>query len=321
MMKITLGVVMDPIGEISAYKDTTLALLLAAAKAGWSLKYLEMNDLYLDQNIAMGNMRDLEVFDDNNNWFALGEPIQMPLGDLDILLMRKDPPFDSAFLHSTFILEAAAEQGALVVNDPKSLRDCNEKLFATQFPQCCPPLRVSNNTALLREFYQQHQDVIFKPLDGMGGSGIFRCKPEDPNIGVILETLTEYGQQFIMAQKFIPDIKNGDKRILVVNGKPIPYALARVPSQGETRGNLAAGGTGRGQPLTERDLWIVSEVAPTLIEKNLFFVGLDVIGDYLTEINVTSPTCAREIDKAFDTQIGSQLMLALEQHLIEKLKA
>lgn len=320
-MKITLGVVMDPIGEISAYKDTSLALLLAATEAGWSLQYLELSDLYLDQNIAMGNMRELEVFDDDNNWFRLGEPVQIPLGDLDIILMRKDPPFDSAFLHSTFILEAAAEQGALVVNDPKSLRDCNEKLFAIQFPQCCPPLRVSNNSDRLREFHQQHQDVIFKPLDGMGGSGIYRCKPDDPNLGVIFETLTENGQQYIMAQKFIPDIKNGDKRILVVNGKPIPYALARVPSQGETRGNLAAGGIGRAQPLTERDLWIVSEIAPTLIEKNLFFVGIDVIGDYLTEINVTSPTCAREIDNAYDTQIGKKLMLALEQQLHVKQKA
>ncbi len=320
-MKITLGVVMDPISKISAYKDTTLALLLAASKAGWSLKYLELADLYLDQNIAMGNMRDLRVFDDNDHWFELGEPSQAPLGDLDLLLMRKDPPFDSAFLHSTFILEAAASQGCLVVNDPKSLRDCNEKLFATQFPQCCPPLRVSNNSDRLREFHQQHQDVIFKPLDGMGGSGIFRCKPDDPNLGVIFETLTENGQQYIMAQKFIPDIKNGDKRILVVNGEAIPYALARIPSQGETRGNLAAGGTGRAQPLTERDQWIVSQVAPTLIEKNLFFVGLDVIGDYLTEINVTSPTCAREIDKAYDTDIGEKLMRALEQQLTLKQQA
>jgi glutathione synthase len=320
-MKITLGVVMDPIEAISAYKDTSLALLLAAAEAGWSLKYLELSDLYLDQNIAMGNMRDLEVFDNDDNWFRLGESAQLPLGDLDIILMRKDPPFDSTFLHSTFILEAAAEQGALVVNDPKSLRDCNEKLFATHFPQCCPPLRVSNNSDRLREFHQQHQDVIFKPLDGMGGSGIFRCKPDDPNLAVIFETLTENGQQYIMAQKFIPDIKNGDKRILVVNGKPIPYALARVPSQGETRGNLAAGAVGRAQPLTERDLWIVSEIAPTLIEKNLFFVGIDVIGDYLTEINVTSPTCAREIDNAYDTQIGKKLILALEQQLRLKQQA
>lgn len=269
----------------------------------------------------MGNTRDLTVFDDNDHWYTLGAPTQMPLGDLDIILMRKDPPFDSPFLHSTFILEAAAEQGALVVNDPKSLRDCNEKLFAIQFPHCCPPLRVSNNSDRLREFHQQHQDVIFKPLDGMGGSGIFRCKPDEPNLGVIFETLTENGQQYIMAQKFIPDIKNGDKRILVVNGKAIPYALARVPSQGETRGNLAAGGTGRPQPLTERDRWIVAEVAPTLIEKNLFFVGLDVIGDYLTEINVTSPTCAREIDNAYDTQIGKTLMLALEQQLQSTKKA
>lgn len=314
-MSITLGVVMDPIGQIKAYKDTTLALLLAAAESGWNLRYMEMQDLYLDNNIAMGSMRELKVYDDEQSWYSLGAESNSALGDLDVILMRKDPPFDSAFLHSTYILEAAKQQGCLVVNEPQSLRDCNEKLFATQFPQCCPPLRVSNKQSHLRAFYEEHQDVIFKPLDGMGGTGIFRCKPNDPNIGVILETLTEQEQHYIMAQKFIPEITNGDKRILVVNGEAVPYALARVPAEGETRGNLAAGGSGRPQALSERDYWIVSQVAPTLVEKGLLFVGLDVIGDYLTEINVTSPTCAREIDNAYDTAIGARLMSAIEQQL------
>lgn len=314
-MSVTLGVVMDPIGQISAYKDTTLALLLAAAEAGWELRYMEMQDLFLDNSIAMGSMRELTVLDDNKHWYELGEPSTAPLGELDAILMRKDPPFDSAFLHSTYILEAAHKQGCLVVNHPRSLRDCNEKLFATQFPQCCPPLRVSSNADHLKQFYDEHKDVIFKPLDGMGGTGIFRCKPGDSNIGVILETLTNQGQEYIMAQKFVPEITNGDKRILVVNGEAVPYALARIPAKGETRGNLAAGGSGRPQALSERDHWIVSQVAPSLIEKGLLFVGLDVIGDYLTEINVTSPTCAREIDKAYDTAIGQRLINAISQQL------
>lgn len=314
-MKITLGVVMDPINQIKPYKDTTLALLLAAKEAGWNLRYMELSDLYLDQDMAMGHMRELDVFDDEQQWYSLSPAISSPLGQLDVLLMRKDPPFDAAFLHSTYILEAASQQGCLVVNDPKSLRDCNEKLFATQFPQCCSPLRVSSNSAHLMDFYKEHKDVIFKPLDGMGGTGIFRCKRDDPNLGVILETLTEYGQTYIMAQKFIPEITDGDKRILVVNGEAIPYALARLPKEGETRGNLAAGGTGRPQPLSDRDKWIVSQVAPSLIEKKLLFVGLDVIGDYLTEINVTSPTCAREIDRTYNTAIGGKLVQAIKQRL------
>ena len=306
---------MDPIQDITPYKDTSLALLLAAQAAGWELYYMELGDLHLNQNIAMGRTRQLQVFDDNDTWYQLGQALTIPLGELDTILMRKDPPFDTQFLHSTYILEAAQKQGCLVVNDPRSLRDCNEKLFATQFPQCCTPLVVSNTPEQLRKFYNEHQDVIFKPLDGMGGSGIFRCQPNDPNIGVILETLTRHGHDYIMAQKYIPEITEGDKRILVVNGEAIPYALARVPAKGETRGNLAAGGSGRPQPLSERDQWIVSQVAPTLLEKNLLFVGLDVIGDYLTEINVTSPTCAREIDNAYQTGIGARLISAIEQQL------
>jgi glutathione synthase len=237
------------------------------------------------------------------------------LADLDVILMRKDPPFDNEFIYTTYILEAAQKQGTLVVNDPRSLRDCNEKIFATHFPQCCPPTLVSRDAVQLRLFHQQHGDVIFKPLDGMGGSGIFRCRQDDPNLSVILETLTSQGTKTIMAQRYIPEITECDKRILVVDGEAVPFCLARVPAKGETRGNLAAGGKGVAQPLSTQDHWIVSQVAPTLKEKGLLFVGLDVIGKYLTEINVTSPTCAREIDKAYDTRIGTQLMDAIARRL------
>lgn len=310
-----LGIVMDPIADISYKKDTSLALLLAAAKRGWQLFYMEQADLYLDQGRAMANMQALEVFADPQQWYRLEPASAQPLADLDAILMRKDPPFDSEFIYSSYILEAAEREGCLIVNKPQSLRDCNEKVFATQFPECCPPVLVSRDDQLLRQFHQQHQDVIFKPLDGMGGTGIFRCKADDPNIGVILETLTRYGQETIMAQQFIPDISNGDKRILMVDGEPVPYALARIPAEGETRGNLAAGGRGVAQPLSERDLWIARQIGPTLKAKGLIFVGLDVIGDYLTEINVTSPTCVREIDAAYGTDIGGQLMDAIEQRL------
>jgi glutathione synthase len=314
-MALSIGVVMDPIANIKFHKDTTLALLLAAQERGWILHYMEQTDLFLLQGEARANMRKLKVFNEASGWFNLGLYEDRPLKDLDVILMRKDPPFDNEFIYSTYILEAAQKQGSLVVNDPRSLRDCNEKVFATQFPQCCPPVLVSRNQAQLRNFHQQHNDVIFKPLDGMGGSSIFRCRHDDPNVGVILETLTNHGKQFIMAQRYIPEITEGDKRILVIDGEPVPYCLARVPAKGETRGNLAAGGTGIAQPLTEQDLWIVSQIAPTLREKGLLFVGLDVIGTYLTEINVTSPTCAREIDKAYDTRIGARLMDAIERRL------
>lgn len=314
-MAISLGVVMDPIADIKFYKDTTLALLLAAQERGWDLHYMEQRDLYLLQGQARANTRNLFVADNGDSWFELGLHEDRKLGDLDVIIMRKDPPFDNEYVYSTYILEAAQNQGALVVNDPRSLRDCNEKIFATQFPQCCPPVLVSRDMLRLREFHRSHGDVIFKPLDGMGGSRIFRCRHDDPNVGAILETLTEFGTQTIMAQRYIPAISEGDKRILVVDGEPVPYCLARIPAKGETRGNLAAGGTGVAQPLTDQDYWIVEQVAPTLKAKGLLFVGLDVIGDYLTEINVTSPTCAREIDKAYDTGIGSRLIDAIERKL------
>ncbi len=312
---LSVGVVMDPIADIKYHKDTTLALLLAAQERGWSLHYMEQSDLYLLQGEARANMRNLRVTSNPNDWYSLGLHEDRPLADLNVILMRKDPPFDNEFIYSTYVLEAAQNQGTLVVNDPRSLRDCNEKVFATQFPQCCPPVLVGRNMAQLRAFHHQHGDVIFKPLDGMGGSSIFRCRQDDPNVGVILETLTAYGTKTIMAQRFIPEIVNGDKRILVIDGEPVPYCLARIPAKGETRGNLAAGGTGVAQPLSDQDYWIVSQVAPSLKERGLLFVGLDVIGNYLTEINVTSPTCAREIDKAYDTRIAVRLMDAIERRI------
>ena len=314
-MALSLGVVMDPIEDIKFYKDTTLALLLAAQERGWDLHYMEQKDLYLLQGEARASTRNLFVADNGDSWFELGLHEDKKLGDLDVIIMRKDPPFDNEYIYSTYILEAAQNQGALVVNDPRSLRDCNEKIFATQFPQCCPPVLVSRDMLRLREFHNHYGDLIFKPLDGMGGSRIFRCRMDDPNVGVILETLTEFGTQTIMAQRYIPEITDGDKRILVVDGEPVPYCLARIPAQGETRGNLAAGGKGVAQPLTDQDYWIVEQVAPTLKAKGLLFVGLDVIGNYLTEINVTSPTCAREIDKAYNTGIGSRLIDAIERKL------
>jgi len=314
-MAIRVGVIMDPIDQITYKKDTTLALLLGAQAKGWDLFYMLQDDLYLNNGEPRALGQSLTVKADPNDWFCLGVKEDIALSDLNVVLMRKDPPFDNEYIYSTYILEAAQQLGVLVVNDPRSLRDCNEKIFATQFPQCCPPVLVSRNDQLLRSFHEEHGDVIFKPLDGMGGSGIFRCKPDDANVGVILETLTLHGQQQIMAQKFIPDIKNGDKRILVVDGEAVPYCLARIPAEGETRGNLAAGGTGVAQPLSDRDRWIVEQVAPSLRERGLLFVGLDVIGDYLTEINVTSPTCVREIDNAYNTNIADLLMTAIEKRL------
>jgi glutathione synthase len=307
-MTVKIGVVMDPIQSINVKKDTSLAMLLAAQRKGWELHYMLQTDLYLDQGQSRGIMAKLEVRDDPKDWFTLAPANDQALAELDVILMRKDPPFDMDFVYSTHILEQAQREGVLIVNDPRSLRDCNEKLFATQFPQCCPPLVVSSSAKVLKAFYAEHQDVIYKPLDGMGGASIFRVKSGDPNLSVVIETLTSSGKHQIMAQKFIPEISNGDKRILVVNGKPIEYALARIPASGETRGNLAAGGSGVAQPLSARDHWICEQVGPSLIEKGLLFVGLDVIGDFLTEINVTSPTCIREIDSAYNLDIAGELM-------------
>lgn len=316
-MSVRLGIVMDPIAQISFKKDSSLAMLLAAQARGWQLFYMEQQDLYQKENVARGRMRPLKVFYDPAHWFELEEEVDQPLSDLDVILMRKDPPFDNEFVYSTYLLEQAEAAGTLVVNKPQSLRDCNEKYFATLFPQCAPPTVVSRRSDILREFASQHRDIILKPLDGMGGSMIFRHREGDPNLSVILETLTRHGQEQVMAQRYLPAIKDGDKRILMIDGEPVEYCLARIPAQGETRGNLAAGGRGVAQPLTERDRWIAAQVGPELRKRGLLFVGLDVIGENLTEINVTSPTCIREIDAAYDTRIGERLMAVID----EKLKA
>jgi len=307
-MSRNIGVVMDPIESINYKKDTTLALLWAAQDRGWSLFYMQQQDLYLDAGIARGSMQPLVVREDPDNYYSVGAAEDRDLRDLDVIFMRKDPPFDMEFVYTTQLLENAEQRGSLVVNRCASLRDCNEKLFATQFPQCCPTLVVSRDIQRLRDFHRAQGDVIFKPLDGMGGSSIFRVKENDANVSVILETLTQQGKQTIMGQIYLPDISAGDKRILMVNGEAVPYCLARVPLAGENRGNLAAGGTGRVQPLSDRDHWIAAQIGPTLREKGLWFVGLDVIGDYLTEINVTSPTCLREIEREKAPKIAHQLM-------------
>lgn len=317
-MGTSLGVVMDPIQSISFYKDSTLAILLAAQAQGLDLFYMEQSDLYIDNSGPRANLRPLTVFDDANKWFELGDSRDAALEEMDVLVMRKDPPFDSEFIYSTYILEAAERRGSLVVNKPQSLRDCNEKVFATEFPQCTPPLLVSRDQERLKGFLAEHQDVVYKPLDGMGGTSIFRHRAGDPNLSVILETLTALGTQQIMGQAYLPAIKDGDKRILMVDGEPVDYCLARIPAAGETRGNLAAGGRGEARPLSDKDRWIAAQVGPTLREKGLLFVGLDVIGENLTEINVTSPTCIREIDNAFGTNIGEMLMAAIERKLKAK---
>jgi glutathione synthase len=307
-MTIRLAIVMDPIQSISFKKDSSLAMLLAAQKRGWELWYIEQNDLYLEGSTAMAQMRPLFVRYDPTDWFTLGDVVRKPFTDVDVVLMRKDPPFDTHYIYSTYILERAEQQGCLIVNKPQSLRDCNEKFFATLFPQCMPASLVTCRKSLLREFHATHGDVIFKPLEGMGGASVFRLRKDDPNVTVVIETLTNHETTQIMAQNYIPEIKQGDKRILMVNGEHVGYALARIPAPNETRGNLAAGGTAKGVELTERDRWICAEVGPTLRAKGLMFVGLDVIGDFLTEINVTSPTCIRELDAAFNLDIAGQLM-------------
>jgi glutathione synthase len=307
-MHLKVGIVMDPIADITYKKDTSLAMLVAAQERGWELHYMEQGDLYLNGDTAMGSMRPLSVAYDPDNWHTLGEASDRPLADLDVILMRKDPPFDSNYVYSTYLLERAEQAGTLIANKPQSLRDCNEKMFATQFPQCCPPLLVSSRADKLKGFHKEHGDVIFKPLDGMGGSSIFRIRADDTNISVIIEMLTRHGRSPIMAQRYIPEIVKGDKRILLIDGDPVPYALARVPAIGESRGNLAAGGNGIAQPLSDRDKWICAQVRETVRAKGLLFVGLDVIGDYLTEINVTSPTCIREINAAYNLDIAGELM-------------
>ena len=316
---IKLGIVMDPISSIKIKKDTSFAMLLEAQRRGWEIHYMEMNDLYLQQGEARARTRLLSVEENPEKWFEFSQEQDIALGSLDTILMRKDPPFDTEFIYATYILERAEDMGTLIVNKPQSLRDCNEKLFTAWFPALTTDTLVTREAKHLRTFHQKHGDVIFKPLDGMGGASIFRLKKDDPNVGVIIETLTDHGHRFCMAQNFLPEIVDGDKRILVVDGEPVPYCLARIPAKGETRGNLAAGGRGEARPLTESDWAIARQVAPILKQKGLIFVGLDVIGDRLTEINVTSPTCAREIEAAYpDVSVTGMLMDAIEVRLNKK---
>jgi len=309
---LKLGVVMDPISTIKIKKDSTFAMLLAAQAKGWQLSYMELNDLSVIDGVAMASSRPLTVTDDPTGWFKLGDPAFGSLNDLDVILMRKDPPFNMEYIYATYMLELAEQQGVLVVNKPQTLRDANEKLSTAWFPQCTTPALVTRNPRQIMEFINQQKDVILKPLHGMGGASIFRVAQGDVNTNVIIETLTEHETRYVMAQRFIPEIEQGDKRILLINGEPVPYALARVPAKGETRGNLAVGGTGVGVPLTDRDFWICQQVAPILKEKGLLFVGLDVIGDFLTEINITSPTCIRELDQLYNLDIAGQLMDVIE---------
>ncbi len=310
---IRTGVVMDPISGIKSYKDSTFAMLLEAQRRGHELLYMETADLSIKDGVAMGHMRNLSVRDNSDDWFTLGESMHRELAVLDILLMRKDPPFNMDYIYMTYILDLAGIAGVSVVNRPQALRDANEKCFITQFPQCCVPALITRSSDEIRSFVNQHGLSVVKPLDGMGGESIFQVRPDDPNLNVILETITDKERELIMVQRYIPEITQGDKRILVVNGEPVPYALARIPGEGDFRGNLAKGGTGKGIALTDRDHWIVSQVAPELKRRGILFAGLDVIGDWLTEINVTSPTCIRELDNEFGLNIAAGLFEALEQ--------
>ena len=310
-----LGIVMDPIEGIKPWKDSSFAMLLEAQRRGWQLLVMKLDDLHMDDGIARASARPLEVTDRREDHYRSGDACSIALGDLDVILMRKDPPFDLEYIYATYFLEQAEETGTLVVNRPQSLRDCNEKLFTREFPQCCAPFRVARDAGLLIEFLEQHEDIIIKPLDGMGGRSIFRLRLGDPNTNAIIEAVTDHGSRQAMVQRFIPEIRDGDKRILLIDGEPVPYALARIPAEGENRGNIAAGARTRGQPLSERDRWICDQIAPRLREKGLLFVGIDVIGDYLTEINVTSPTCIRELDAEFGLNIAGDLFDAIERRL------
>jgi len=305
-------VVMDPIETVNLKKDSTMAMLWAASRRGHELGYALQQDLYIDQGKAYGLISPLKVFEDYNHYYELGEKKKESIAAYDVVLMRKDPPFDMNFVYTTYVLEQAEREGSWIINKPQSLRDCNEKLFATQFPELQVPTLVTSQQSLIREFITEHGDVIVKPLDGMGGMGIFRLYQDGVNIGSTLEMLTELGTRPIMAQRYIPEIVEGDKRILMVNGEPIPYCLARIPQNGEVRGNLAAGGLGQARPLTENDNLTAAKVGPFLLEKCLVIVRLEAIGNYVTEINVTSPTCIREIDAQFGTSIADDLFDVLE---------
>ncbi len=317
-MTIKLGVVMDPISQVNVKKDSSMAMMFEAQKRGYEIYYMEMKDLYLEQGQCRASAQTIRVFDNPEHWYELDEAKDIAVSELDAVLMRKDPPFDTEFIYATYMLERAEVEGTLIVNRPQSLRDCNEKLFTAWFADLTPKTLVTRSSDRIRKFHKDEKDIIIKPLDGMGGSSIFRIGPNDPNVGVIIETLTDHGNQYAMVQEYMAAITEGDKRILIVNGEAMPYCLARIPAQGETRGNLAAGGRGEARPLSDSDKLIAEKIGPELKKRGLYFVGLDVIGDKVTEINVTSPTCIREIEAAFPINISGKLMDAIEQNITRK---
>jgi glutathione synthase len=314
--KPTLAVVMDPIQDIKFAKDSTLAMLLEAQRRGWSLLYLEQRDLSLRDGVALARARPLTVHKDPARWFELGEPAVQRLGDVDVVLMRKDPPFDTEYIYTSYVLERAEGQGALVVNRPRGLRDMNEKVYTAWFPQCCAPTLITRDMGDMEAFLAEHGKVVCKPLYGMGGRSIFVVEQGDKNMNVIFETLTDYGRLFTIVQRYIPDIvTTGDTRVILVDGEPVPYALARIPAASDNRGNLAAGAKGVARALNDRDRFLAGQIGPPLAEQGMLFVGLDVIGGFVTEINVTSPTGIREIDKQCGTDIAGLLMDAIARRL------
>ena len=316
---VRLGIVMDPIGDIKPAKDSSLAMLLAAQRAGAELHYLELRHLWLRDGVAYGLAHPLTVRDSLTDWYTLGAGVAMPLGTLDVLLMRKDPPFDTEYIYSTYILDRAEIAGTLVINRPQGLRDMNEKVYTAWFPECCAPTLITRSIADMRAFVREHGKVVAKPLHGMGGRSIFVVEDGDKNENVVFETLTEYGERFAIVQRYLPEIvTTGDSRVILVDGEPVPYALARIPSASDHRGNLAAGATGVGRPLNERDRWLASTIGPRLRERGMLFVGLDVIGGFVTEINVTSPTGIRELDKQFGLDIGGQVYASISRRLAER---
>ena len=316
---VRLGVVMDPIAHIKYAKDSTLAMLLAAQAHGFELVYMEQRDLSLRDGKAFARTRALEVRADPQAWFTLGEPRTEALETLDCILMRKDPPFDMEYIYTTYVLDRAEEAGVLVVNRPQGLRDMNEKVYTAWFPQCCAPTLITRDMADMEAFLREHGKIACKPLDGMGGRSIFVVEQNDKNMNVVFETLTDYGQKFAIVQKYLPEIvATGDSRVLLIDGEPVPYALARIPPANDNRGNLAAGAKGVGRPLNERDRWLSGQIGPVLAAKGMIFVGLDVIGGFVTEINVTSPTGIRELDKQFHLDIGDMLMAAIAKRLARR---
>ena len=309
-MKIAF--VVDPLDSFKIYKDTTFAIMREAAARGHSLYAMEQQDLSWQDNRVFGNARRIELTGERPQWYRIDNPARMPLRDFDAVLMRKDPPFDMEYVYSTYLLELAESQGTRVFNRPRAVRDWNEKMAIARFPQFAPPTVVTRREALIREFLAEHRDVILKPLDGMGGASVFRTRQDDPNVNVIIETVTHFGRRTIMAQRFIPEIRDGDKRVLLIGGRAVPHSLARIPKPGETRGNLAAGATGVARALTKRDREIADALGPVLAKEGLLLAGLDVIGDWLTEVNVTSPTCFQEITEQTGFNVAGMFMDALE---------